>query len=600
MRGTRTFALCLTAASTVVALLGFAGPAHAQYRAEPRPLAWNPAGPVHAVLGDGSVVYLGGRLNGTGGIAAISSATGSLLWMVPANKDVRALALSPDGTTLYAGGGFTTVDGVPHRGVVAINVAHHTLVSSWKGAAAGTVRDLIAHGDDVYVAGKVTTVGGVPERGIGALDATTGKRDASFDFSADNDVLGLAITGSRLILSGSFTQINGTPRANLASVDLSTNTLTGWSPAKLCSNCDQYWDVQTDGTNAYVSTSGNAGGAFSLATGAQAWPIIRGTGDFQAVGLPGDGRVYYGGHFGEGVWTPATKANPVPAKQLVAVFIANGQIDGSWLPRHITAYPGTWAFSATPGNLWVGGDFTGELVNGADNNKPYLAAYPDLAVDSQPPTGTFHTDTTTAWAKLTEVRLVQTAIHDNTTPDNAIARSVRWGDGTMTNWTSGTTLTHVYQKAGTFTPQVVLTDQVGNSSPKISSSPVVVKADSTGPVVKLQLPGHPHSVASWKTLHGTATDAGTGVRKVSLKAVEKRGKAWFAYDAKHRRWIKTASKAKAFARARALTMKVDSVHQWTAKPAHLRKGTLVYTVSATDLVANKSATVTHSAKLTHP
>jgi hypothetical protein len=28
--------------------------------------------------------------------------------------------------------------------------------------------------------------------------------------------------------------------------------------------------------------------------------------------------------------------------------------------------------------LWVGGDFTGELKNGSNNHKPYLAAYPGV------------------------------------------------------------------------------------------------------------------------------------------------------------------------------------------------------------------------------
>ena len=49
--------------------------------------------------------------------------------MVPANNDVRALALSADGSTLYAGGNFNTVNGVTHRHVAALNTADHSLVS---------------------------------------------------------------------------------------------------------------------------------------------------------------------------------------------------------------------------------------------------------------------------------------------------------------------------------------------------------------------------------------------------------------------------------------------------------------------------------------
>jgi hypothetical protein len=146
----------------------------------------------------------------------------------------------------------------------------------------------------------------------------------------------------------------------------------------LCSTCTQYWDVQTDGTNAYVATSGNAGGAFSLATGQQPWKIIRGDGDFQAVWLPCDGKVYYGGHFGQSVWSGFTQQNVVTASVVASVFISNGQIDATWTPKTCNTYPGCWTITSTTGKLWVGGDFGGEQVNGTDNHKPYLAAYPGI------------------------------------------------------------------------------------------------------------------------------------------------------------------------------------------------------------------------------
>ena len=375
MRWTRASAHLATAAAAAATVLGLALPAQAAYQATPISLPWHPAGPVHASLAGNGVVYLGGKLDGTGGIAAVDATTGSLLWQVPTNGDVRALALSSNGSTLYAGGGFTTVNGVTHRHLVALSTATHTLISTFKGGAGGTVRDLVVRGNDLYVAGRITTLGGVAQRGIGAVNAATGARDATFGFSADGDVLGLALTGNRLILSGAFAHVNAAPRVNLAMIDLSTGTLTSWAPAKLCSNCNQEFDVQTDGTNAYVAGSGNAGGAISLATGKQAWPNIRGTGDFQVVSLPGDGKVYFGGHFGLGVWTGANPQVTVPAKMLVSVFTATGKIDPSWTPRLYTAYPGVWAFAVTPGKLWVGGDFTGEQVNGKNNKKPYLAAY---------------------------------------------------------------------------------------------------------------------------------------------------------------------------------------------------------------------------------
>jgi hypothetical protein len=376
MRHSRRLAFLAT--SVVAVVLGSTAAAHSNYSQGPVSLPWHPAGAVHSSVSRAGVVYVGGKLDGVGGVAALDAGTGQLLWQLPADNDVRALALSDDGTRLYAGGGFTAINGQTRKHVAAINLADHSLVSGWKGRAAGMVRDLVVRGNTLYIAGKITTVDGVASRGMGAVDATTGVRDAGFALTADNDVLGLALAGTRLVISGSFTQVNGTPRASLASIDLTTNTLTGWAPARLCSDCTQYWDVQTDGTNAYVATSGNAGGAFNLTSGQQPWRIIRGDGDFQAVWLPGDGKVYFGGHFGQEIWSGAVKQNVVTASVVASVFISTGQIDTSWTPKIYNTYPGCWTFTSAGQKLWVGGDFGGEQVNGVNNKMPFLAAYPAI------------------------------------------------------------------------------------------------------------------------------------------------------------------------------------------------------------------------------
>jgi hypothetical protein len=94
------------------------------------------------------------------------------------------------------------------------------------------------------------------------------------------------------------------------------------------------------------------------------------------VWLPGDGRVYFGGHFGQAIWIGTRRQNEVSASVVAAVFVSNGHIDTAWTPKIYKTYPGCWTFTSTPGKLWVGGDFTGERVNGTNNHKPYLAAYP--------------------------------------------------------------------------------------------------------------------------------------------------------------------------------------------------------------------------------
>src|SRR4051812_16625014 len=178
-------------------------------------------------------------------------------------------------------------------------------------------------------------------------------------------------------------QTLGTARSDVVHPNRYGRALTWRSPGGLSPTTGDHrlagqTTVQTGGANAYVATSGNAAGAFSLANGQQPWRIIRGDGDFQSVWLPGDGKVYFGGHFGQSIWSGAVKQNVVTASVVASVFISTGQIDTSWTPKIYTTYPGCWTFTSTPQKLWVGGDFTGEQVNGVNNHKPYLAAYPGI------------------------------------------------------------------------------------------------------------------------------------------------------------------------------------------------------------------------------
>jgi hypothetical protein len=194
----------------------------------------------------------------------------------------------------------------------------------------------------------------------------------------------------------------------------------------------------------------------------------------------------------------------------------------------------------------------------------------------------------------------QGALTDNWSPASKITRSVNWGDGTITAWPYGHPLTHVYTTAGSHTPVVTITDEAHNSA-VVPTSQVVVTADTVAPLVKLILPSTArHSVKSWRRLRGTATDAGTGVKQVELRAIEKRHGTWFAYKATTSTWVKAATKAKAFARSRPFILTTNARHRWSARLYRLRKGTLVYKVRAVDQVNNRSLTKAHKARLTKP
>ena len=160
----------------------------------------------------------------------------------------------------------------------------------------------------------------------------------------------------------------------------------------------------------------------------------------------------------------------------------------------------------------------------------------------------------------------------------------------------------MYAVAGNYTPKVTLTDEALKSSSQDldASSAVVVSADTVKSlVVRLLLPKAQHSVKAWRTLRGKATDtAGTGVKSVKLRAVEKRGTRWYAYKPATKTWVSATTKARAFAKSGTLTVHTTTTHLWAGKLVGLRKGTLVFRARATDKVGNASAVLTHTATLT--
>jgi hypothetical protein len=127
-------------------------------------------------------------------------------------------------------------------------------------------------------------------------------------------------------------------------------------------------------------------------------------------------------------------------------------------------------------------------------------------------------------------------------------------------------------------------------------TPPVVTPDRTAPAVSMVRPAQPKKVSSWRTLRGAAADAGSGVAKVEVAAVEKRGTKWFAYTGK-KRWVKRPTLAKANARARTIAVSPKASGAWSLKLTGLTTGKLRVSVSAVDRAANASSITVTVAKL---
>jgi hypothetical protein len=262
-----------------------------------------------------------------------------------------------------------------------------------------------------------------------------------------------------------------------------------------------------------------------------------------------------------------------------------------------------WKNGATISHLYAADGLYRPTVTltDADGNSRVVVVPAIVPGDKTAPTGAFTTGPATAWKGVTPVTLTQAALSDDFSPPAYVLRWISWGDGSAVEaWTTGVSATHVYAAAGTYTPQVVLKDEAGNTR-QVAASSVVVSADTVRPVVKLTLPkkGVADEVGSWKRVFGTATDVkGSGVAGAAVRAIEKRNGGWVFYKAATKTWVKVATKARAWKRATAVAAKLDAKGVWVARLAGLRKGTLFVRATGTDLAGNVSKPAVHKAVLT--
>ena len=214
--------------------------------------------------------------------------------------------------------------------------------------------------------------------------------------------------------------------------------------------------------------------------------------------------------------------------------------------------------------------------------------------DTTAPTGSFSVTPAEGWVGLTRVALSEVDVDDDFSLDEDIERWVIWGDETApVRWSGDGTLTHVYRTAGTWAPKVRLVDQAGNTV-EVETTAVLSKADTVAPTVKVRAPKtRVKYVASWRTVRGTAQDvAGMGVATVRVRAIEKRGAAWFAYRGPSRTWVKAGTKAAAMRKSRLAMVAPTATGAWSSKLVNLRKGTLVLKVQARDRAGNLSKVTT--------
>jgi hypothetical protein len=205
---------------------------------------WAPLadGEVSALAVGPGFVYVGGSFGNLAGVARMGfgrvgsdgSPSGwgpsSLTAAAGAALKVGAVAVSADGTKVFAGGNFVRSGSQPRQRAAAYSATTGAL-ATWQPYVDADVKALAPAAGRVFVAGDFKMLNGRPAANIAAFDATTGQLDKGFTASADGIVRALAGTadGSRVFIGGDFGYVNGIRRKQLAAVDGASGALaTTW------------------------------------------------------------------------------------------------------------------------------------------------------------------------------------------------------------------------------------------------------------------------------------------------------------------------------------------------------------------------------------
>ena len=184
---------------------------------------------------------------------------------------IRAMAVSPDKSTVYIVGSFTHVNGQTRNRVAAFNTVDGSL-TSFAPNVSNDVFSITVSNSAVYLGGWFAAVNGVSRSRIAAVSPTTGATLAWAPV-ADSTVQAMTLTPdkTRLIVGGLFANLNGSPAPGLGSLDASTGVLYPFAANTVIQDygsSSAITSLKADATNVYGTAYwyggvGNFEGMFS-------------------------------------------------------------------------------------------------------------------------------------------------------------------------------------------------------------------------------------------------------------------------------------------------------------------------------------------------
>jgi hypothetical protein len=182
----------------------------------------------------GSLLYAGGNFNAIGGqprsrIAALDVATGlATPWNPGADSTVRAIF--PHGGTVFAGGSFQSIGGAIRSRIAALDPITG-VATSWNAPVAGINPDvyaLAARGPTLYVGGDFDDIAGVPRSCHAALDAASA---AVTPWTTGPSATCYALAPAGLQADGAPQLVYAAGRGGMEVLDGVTGAHMSWYPA---------------------------------------------------------------------------------------------------------------------------------------------------------------------------------------------------------------------------------------------------------------------------------------------------------------------------------------------------------------------------------
>ena len=296
-------------------------------------------------------------------LSAVTSASAASFISLPA-VDGNVFGFAASGSTLYIGGGFTSVGGQARNGLAAIDL-NTMSVTSWNPnlglfGHAGYANSVAVSpdGSQVYFGGNFDMVGGQARSYLAS--ASSAGAVSSFAPTFNDAVSKVLVTGSSVYAVGNFTTANSTARVGFAGFDTG-GTLNGFDP-----------------------------GLSSYSTG----------GSFRGAALNADGSRLHVALGNSGVDFTDTNGDPINRRGFVSLQTSDGRESGFRPVLKESTFPsGTFGVATSGSKLYIAGPFNEAEGTGVDRiasfnsevfdpaASPATGNGPDSAVRSVSPFG---------------------------------------------------------------------------------------------------------------------------------------------------------------------------------------------------------------------